>query len=103
VLQSTPQVVPLQIALPLGGSVQAVQPLALQPEAMLLFATHDVGAAAGQPWKVAAQVTLHVVPVHEAVPVPVVGAAQAVQPLAVQPDAGLLFATQLAFAPVPHR
>ena len=49
-LQSTPQVVPLQIALPLGGSVQAVQPLALQPEAMLLFATHDVGATAGQPW-----------------------------------------------------
>jgi len=50
VLQSTPQVVPLQIALPLGGSGQAVQPVAVHPEAMLLFCTHDVGPAAGQPW-----------------------------------------------------
>lgn len=49
-LQSTPQVVPLQIGLPLGGSVQAVQPLAVHPEATLLFCTHDVGAAVGQPW-----------------------------------------------------
>lgn len=49
-LQSTPQVVPLQIALPFGGSGQAVQPLAVHPEARLLFCTHDVGATAGQPW-----------------------------------------------------
>jgi len=42
-------------------------------------------------------VTLQVVPLHEAVPVPAVGAAQAVQP-----EATLLFATQVMFAPVPH-
>jgi hypothetical protein len=104
VLQSTPQLVPpvpVQTGLPFGGSTQAVQPFAVQPEATLLFATHVVGAAAGQPWKVAAQVTLHAFPAQVAVPF--VGFAQAVQPLAVQPDAGLLFATQLAFAPVPHR
>jgi hypothetical protein len=49
-LQSTPHVVPLQVGLPFGGSTQAVQPLAVQPEAVLLFATHEVGAADGQPW-----------------------------------------------------
>ena len=52
-LQSTPQValfVPVQTGLPFGGSTHAVQPLAVQPDAVLLFATHDVGAAAGQPW-----------------------------------------------------
>jgi len=48
--QSTPQVVPLQTGTPFGGSTHAVQPLAVQPDAVLLFATHDVGAAAGQPW-----------------------------------------------------
>ena len=48
-LQSTPQVVPLQTGLPFGGSTHAVQPLAVQPDAVLLFATHDVGAVAGQP------------------------------------------------------
>jgi hypothetical protein len=31
------------------------------------------------------------------------GAAQAVQPLAVQPEATLLFATQVPFAVPPHR
>ncbi len=41
-------------------------------------------------------------PLHEAVPVPAGGAAHAVQPLAVQPEAGLLLATQVMFAPVPH-
>jgi hypothetical protein len=46
-------------------------------------------------------VTLHVLPVQVAVPL--VGAAQAVQPLAVQPEATLLLATQFAFAPFPHR
>jgi len=49
VLQSTPQVVPLQTGLPFGGSTHAVQPFAVKPEAVLLFATHDVGAADGQP------------------------------------------------------
>ena len=100
-LQSTPQVVPLQTGLPFGGSTHAVQPLAVQPDATLLFATHVVGAAAGQPWKVAAQVTLHVLPLQVAVPF--VGVAQALQPFIEQPEAGLLFATQFAFAPVPHR
>ena len=44
--------------------------------------------------------TVHVFPLHAAVPL--VGVAQAVQPLAVQPEATLLFATQVMFAPVPH-
>ena len=100
-LQSTPQVVPLQTGLPFGGSTHAVQPVAVQPDAVLLFATHDVGAAVGQPWKPVAQVTLQVVPLHAAVPL--VGAAQAVQPVAEHPEATLLLATQFAFAPVPHR
>ena len=84
------------------GLTHAVQPAAVQPDATLLFATHDVGSAAGQPWKPVAQVTLHVVPLHTAValaPPP----AQAVQPLAVQPEATLLLATHVAFAPCPHR
>jgi len=46
-------------------------------------------------------VTPHVLPLHAAVPF--VGVAHAVQPLAVQPEATLLFATHCAFAPVPHR
>jgi hypothetical protein len=46
-------------------------------------------------------VTLQVLPLQVAVPL--VGAAQAVQPLAVQPEATLLLATQFAFAPFPHR
>jgi hypothetical protein len=100
-LQSTPHVVALHTGLPLGGSTQAVQPVAVQPDAMLLFATHDVGSADGQPWKQVAQVKLHVAPLHTAVAL--AGDAQAVQPLAEQPDATLLFATQVAFAPAPHR
>ena len=40
-------------------------------------------------------------PLHAAVPF--VGVAQAVQPFAVQPEATLLFATHIAFAPFPHR
>ena len=100
-LQSTPHVVALQTGLPLGGSTHAVQPAALQPDATLLFATHDVGSAAGQPWKPVAQVTLHVVPLQTAVAL--AAAAHAVQPLAVHPEAMLLLATQVAFAPCPHR
>jgi hypothetical protein len=46
-------------------------------------------------------VTLQVVPLQAAAPF--VGVAQAVQPLAVQPEATLLSATQRAFAPAPHR
>ena len=34
----------------MGGLTQAVQPAAVQPDAVLLFATQEVGAAAGQPW-----------------------------------------------------
>ena len=78
-----------------------MQPVAVQPDAVLLFATHDVGSAAGQPWKPVAQVTLHVVPLQTAVAL--VGAAQAVQPLAEHPEATLLSATQVPFAPFPHR
>lgn len=100
-LQSTPHVVALQTGLPLGGSTHAAQPVALQPDATLLFATHDVGSAAGQPWKPVAQVTLQVVPLHTAVAL--VPAVHAVQPLAVHPEATLLLATQVAFAPCPHR
>ena len=100
-LQSTPHVVALQTGPPLGGSTHAVQPAALQPDATLLFATHDVGSAAGQPWKLVAQVTLHVVPLHTAVAL--APAAHAVQPVTVHPEATLLLATQVAFAPVPHR
>ena len=100
-LQVTPHVVPLQTGFPLAGSVHAAQPAAEQPEATLLLATHDVGAAAGQPWNPVAQVTLHVAPLHVAVPL--AGTAHAVQPFIEHPDATLLFATQVAFAPVPHR
>ena len=100
-LQSTPHVVALQTGLPLAGSTHAVQPAALQPDATLLFATHDVGSAAGQPWKPVPQVTLHVVPLHTAVALAC--AAHAVQPLAVQPEATLLLATQVPFAAEPHR
>jgi len=46
-------------------------------------------------------VTLQALPLHEAVPL--VGVAQAVQPFAVHPEATLLLATQVAFAPAPHR
>jgi len=100
-LQSTPQLAPLHTGLPFGGSTHAVQPVAEQPEATLLFATHDVGSAAGQPWKPVPQVTLHVVPLHTAVALAC--AAHAVQPLAVQPEATLLLATQVPFAGEPHR
>jgi hypothetical protein len=41
---------PVHTASPLLGSAQAVQPFAVQPDAMLLLATQLVGAAAGQPW-----------------------------------------------------
>jgi hypothetical protein len=100
-LQSTPQLAALHTGFPLGGSTHAVQPVAVHPDATLLFATHVVGAAAGQPWKPVAQVTLHVVPLHTAVELD--GVAHAVQPLALQPDATLLLATHVAFAPLPHR
>jgi hypothetical protein len=100
VLQSTPQVAALQTGLPLGGSTQAVQPPALQPDATLLLATHDVGNVDGQPWNPVAQVTLQVVPLHTAVAL--AEAAHAVQPLVEHPEATLLLATQVVFAPVPQ-
>ena len=65
-----------------------------------VFATHDVGSVDGQPWKFVAQVTLHVVPLQTAVEL--VGEAHAVQPLAEQPEATLLLATHVVFAPCPH-
>jgi hypothetical protein len=46
-------------------------------------------------------VTLQVVPLQAAAPL--VGAAQAVHPFAEHPEATLLLATQVAFAPAPHR
>jgi len=49
-----------------------------------------------------AQLTVQVLPPLQAA-VPLAGAAQAVQPFAVHPEATLLLATQFAFAPVPHR
>jgi hypothetical protein len=50
----------------------------------------------------AAQVTVQVLVALQAA-VPFVGVAQAVQPLAVHPEATLLFATQVPFAVPPHR
>jgi hypothetical protein len=47
-----------------------------------------------------AQVTVQVVPLQAAAPL--VGFAHAVQPVALQPEATLLFATQVMFAPVPQ-
>jgi hypothetical protein len=101
VLQLTLQVVPLQTGLPLAGSKQAVHPLAVQPDATVLLATHVVGAAAGQPWKPVLQLTLQVVPLQAGAPF--AGVAHAVHPVALQPEATLLLATQVAVAPVPHR
>lgn len=101
-LQSTPQLPPLHTGPPLGGSTHAVQPVAVHPDATVLFATHDVGSADGQPWKPVAQLTLHVFPLQTAVAL-APPAAHAVQPVAVQPEATLLLATHVAFAPVPHR
>jgi hypothetical protein len=101
VSQSTPQAAPLHTGSPLGGLLQAVQPVALHPEATLLLATQVVGFVAGQPWKPAAQVTPQVFPLQTAVAFE--GIAQAVQPLAVQPEATLLLATQVPAAAVPHR
>ena len=100
-LQVTPQVVPPQTAEPLVGTVHAVQPAAVHPDATVLLATHVIGVAAGQPWKPVAQVTLQVVPLQTAVAL--AGIAHAVQPLAVHPEATLLLATHRAVAPVPHR
>jgi hypothetical protein len=93
VLQFTPQVVPLQTGFPFDGSVHAVQPFALQPEAVLLLATQDVGLVAGQPWKPASHTTVQALPLQDGVPPD--GSVHAVQPFALQPEAGLLLATQL--------
>jgi len=101
VSQFTPHVVALQTGSPFAGLRHAVQPAALQPDATLLFIRHDVGSAAGQPWKPVAQVTLHVVPLQTAVAL--AAAAHAVQPLAVHPEATLLLATHVAVAPCPQR
>jgi hypothetical protein len=43
-LQLTVHVVPLHIAFPLVGFAQALQPFAVQPDAMLLSATHEAPA-----------------------------------------------------------
>ena len=93
-LQFTSHVVPVQAAAPLAGAAQAEQPLVVQPDSGLLFRTQRVGPLPGQPWNPVAQVTLQVVPVQTAVPELVVG--QALQPVAVQPEAGLLSATHVA-------
>ncbi len=101
-MQLTSQVllpVPPQVTVPFApGAAQAAQPMAVQPEATLLFITHEVGALAGQPWVPAPQaVMLQTVPLQAAVPPTPVG--QAVQPIAVHPEATLLLATQA----LPHR
>ena len=100
-MQLTPHVVPLQTGFPLSGSPHALQPVAVHPEAVLLLATHEVGFAAGQPWKPAAQVMLHTAPLQLAPPLAV--PAHAVQPPAVHPDATLLLAMHVPAAAVPHR
>jgi hypothetical protein len=91
----------VQTGLPLVGSVHAVQPFAVQPDATLLLATHVVGLVAGQPWYPCAHVAPQVLPLHAGVPLAT--AAHAVQPFAVQPDATLLLATQVPFVVPPHK
>ena len=93
-LQLTSHVVPVQAAAPLAGAAQAMHPLAEQPDSGLLFRTQRVGPLPGQPWNPVEQATLQVVPAQTAVPE--VGVVQALQPVAVQPEAGLLSATQFA-------
>jgi hypothetical protein len=85
----------------LAGAAHAVQPLAEHPDATLLLATHEVGFAAGQPWLPAAQVTPQTAPLQAGAPP--AGAAHAVQPPAVHPDATLLLAMHVPAAAVPHR
>ncbi len=97
-LQLTSQVVPVQAAAPLAGAAQAMQPLGVQPASGLLFRTQRVGPLPGQPWYPVEQATLQVVPVQTAIPDVVVG--QALQPVAVQPEAGLLSATHIRAAAV---
>ena len=91
----------VQAAAPFVGTAHAVQPAAVQPDAMLLFATQVVGTVAGQPWVLFAHVTLQVVPLQT--DVPLATGTHAVQPAAVQPDATLLLATQVPLAVDPHR
>jgi hypothetical protein len=92
-LQFTSHVVPVQAAAPLAGAAQAEHPLAEQPDSGLLFRTQRVGPVPGQPWNPVAQVTLQVVPMQTAEPE--VGVGQALQPVALQPEATLLSATHV--------
>jgi len=92
-LQFTSQVVPVQAAAPLVGAAQAEHPLAVQPASGLLFRTQRMAPLAGQPWNPAEQLTLQVVFMQTAVPE--VGVGHALQPFAVQPEAGLLLATHV--------
>jgi hypothetical protein len=104
--QTTPQA-PVTQPWPVGHGVQSTPSIVPQVSDELLLT--QMPPQMCQPvlqWVVhvrvvPSQVTLHVLPVQVAVPL--VGAAQAVQPLAVQPEATLLLATQFAFAPFPHR
>ena len=100
-MQVTLQVVPVHTASPLVGSTHAVHPFAVQPEATLLLATQVVGLVAGQPWNPCEHVAPQVAPLQAGVPFGT--AAHAVHPLAVQPDATLLLATQVPAAADPHR
>ena len=99
--QFTPHVVPLQTGPPLAGSAQAVQPVAVHPDATLLFATHVVGIAVGQPWNPAAQVTLQVVPLQTDGRVGGRGARGAAVGRAARSDA--VVGDAGGVAPVPHR
>lgn len=94
----TPQVPPLQTGLPFVGSLQASQPVAVQPAATLLFATQILLAPVPQRWNPALQLGTHI-PAWLHSTEPLAGTAQAPQPFIEQPDATLLLATQV----VPHR
>jgi hypothetical protein len=100
-LQVIPHAPLVQTGLPLVGSVHAVQPFAVHPEATELLATQVVGLTAGQPWNPVEQVAPQVFPLHAGVPLGT--AAHAVHPFAVQPDATLLLATHVPFVGPPHR
>jgi hypothetical protein len=98
-LQLTLQAVPLQIALPLLGFAQALQPLRVQPDATLLSATQVPVAPVPQRWKPALQARTQPVPLHETVPFG--GAVQTAQLFPHDVRLVLPLTTQVSTAPAP--
>jgi hypothetical protein len=98
----TVQVVPLQAAVLLAGVGHALQPLAEQPDATLLFATQVMFAPVPQEWNPASQVRTHWPEPLQVTP-PFAGAVQTVQLLPHEVMEVLLLITHVAFAPVPQR